>query len=209
MPKYVYLFKEGNKDMKDLLGGKGANLAEMTSLNMPVPSGFTITSKACLNFYEEKENLNEEIIKEIFENLKNQLDEPNLSELKSKTVHLGVFTEPYLSYMMAGRKTIESRFSKNKIAPYEKLTKEDVVFIKKSGGGIVGYFTIEKVLFFDLLKTPIDDIKDKYASRLCVDEAFWTSKKDSNYATLIMIDKVYPLTSFRIHKKGMQTWIRL
>jgi len=69
MPKYVYLFKEGNKDMLDLLGGKGANLAEMTSLNMPVPSGFTITSKACLNFYEEKENLNEEIIKEIFENL--------------------------------------------------------------------------------------------------------------------------------------------
>ena len=47
MPKYVYDFAEGNKDMKDLLGGKGANLAEMTNLGLPVPPGFTITTEAC------------------------------------------------------------------------------------------------------------------------------------------------------------------
>ena len=50
MTKYVYDFSEGNKDMKDLLGGKGANLAEMTNMGLPVPPGFTITTEACLAY---------------------------------------------------------------------------------------------------------------------------------------------------------------
>ena len=54
MPKYVYLFEEGNKDLRDLLGGKGAGLAEMTRLGLPVPPGFTITTRAC-NFYSRNE----------------------------------------------------------------------------------------------------------------------------------------------------------
>lgn len=53
--KYVYLFSEGNKDMKELLGGKGANLAEMTSIGLPVPRGFTVTTEACNKYYEDKE----------------------------------------------------------------------------------------------------------------------------------------------------------
>lgn len=154
-------------------------------------------------------NTNTHYYEEIFENLKKQLDEKTLVKLENKTIHLGVFAEPYLSYMMSGHKTIESRFSKNKIAPYEKMNEEDIVFIKKSGGDIIGYFTIEKVLFFDLQHTPIEKIKEKYASALCVDEDFWASKKDSNYATLIFIDKIFPLTEFHINKKGMQTWIVL
>ena len=53
--KYVYLFSEGNKDMRELLGGKGANLAEMTSIGLPVPRGFTVTTEACNKYYEDKE----------------------------------------------------------------------------------------------------------------------------------------------------------
>ena len=49
--KYVYLFKEGNANMRELLGGKGANLAEMTNLGMPVPQGFTVTTEACTRYY--------------------------------------------------------------------------------------------------------------------------------------------------------------
>jgi len=69
MPKFVYQFSEGNKDMKNLLGGKGANLAEMTSLGLPVPRGFTITTEACTNYYESNEVLSEEIKEEILSNL--------------------------------------------------------------------------------------------------------------------------------------------
>ena len=65
--KYVYLFKEGNKDMKELLGGKGANLAEMTSLGLPVPQGFTITTEACNQYYAKGKVLDEEVKKQIFE----------------------------------------------------------------------------------------------------------------------------------------------
>ncbi len=59
--KWVYLFKEGNADMRELLGGKGANLAEMTSLGLPVPQGFTITTEACTQYYEDGRQINEEI----------------------------------------------------------------------------------------------------------------------------------------------------
>ncbi len=59
--KWVYLFSEGNADMRELLGGKGANLAEMTSLGLPVPQGFTITTEACTQYYEDEREINDEI----------------------------------------------------------------------------------------------------------------------------------------------------
>ena len=65
--KFVYLFSEGNGKMKELLGGKGANLAEMTSLGMPVPQGFTITTEACTQYYEDGEKINDEIQAQIME----------------------------------------------------------------------------------------------------------------------------------------------
>ena len=65
--QYVYLFSEGSKDMRNLLGGKGANLAEMTNLGMPVPQGFTITTEACIKFYDDGEKINDEILAEIDE----------------------------------------------------------------------------------------------------------------------------------------------
>ena len=67
MHKYVYLFKEGNGSMRELLGGKGANLAEMTNLGMPVPQGFTITTEACTQYYEDGEKINDDIQAQIME----------------------------------------------------------------------------------------------------------------------------------------------
>lgn len=67
MNKYVYLFSEGNKDMRDLLGGKGANLAEMTNIGLPVPRGFTITTEACNKYYSDGNKISEEVVNQIFE----------------------------------------------------------------------------------------------------------------------------------------------
>ena len=69
MEKYVYLFQEGNKDMKNLLGGKGANLAEMTNIGMPVPSGFTVTTEACNKYYKDGKELSSAVIDQIKEAL--------------------------------------------------------------------------------------------------------------------------------------------
>ena len=68
--KYVYLFKEGNANMRELLGGKGANLAEMTNLGLPIPQGFTVTTEACTEYYNDGKKINEEIQEQIFASLK-------------------------------------------------------------------------------------------------------------------------------------------
>ena len=70
MHKYVYLFSEGNGNMRELLGGKGANLAEMTNLGMPVPQGFTISTEACTRYYEDGEKIAQDIEDQIYEYLK-------------------------------------------------------------------------------------------------------------------------------------------
>ena len=67
--KYVYMFSEGNANMRELLGGKGANLAEMTAIGLPVPQGFTITTEACTQYYEDGRQINDEIMAEIMKNV--------------------------------------------------------------------------------------------------------------------------------------------
>ena len=67
MTKYVYLFTEGNGNMRELLGGKGANLAEMTNIGLPVPQGFTISTEACTKYYEDGRQINDEIMAQVME----------------------------------------------------------------------------------------------------------------------------------------------
>lgn len=148
-----------------------------------------------------------DIFKEIMENVSSVLPKEKWEQMKEKQFHLGIFTEPYLSYMLEGKKTIESRFSKNRIAPYQQISKDDIVFIKKSGGDVVGYFTIKKIEFYDLERIPIAQIKKRYQKELCVSDSFWKLKAHSHYATLIFIDELSLLKPFSIHKKGMQTWL--
>ncbi|MDK2877932.1 MAG: pyruvate, orthophosphate dikinase [Thermoanaerobacteraceae bacterium] len=78
--KFVYSFKEGKADMRSLLGGKGANLAEMVHIGLPVPMGFTVTTEACLNYYEEGEKISDEILEQIFKAL-DELEKENGKKL--------------------------------------------------------------------------------------------------------------------------------
>ena len=94
MTKFVYSFSEGNKDMRDLLGGKGANLAEMTNIGLPVPRGFTVTTEACNKYYEDGEKISSEVEKEIFS---------KLEELESITgKKLGDLKNPLLVSVRSG-----------------------------------------------------------------------------------------------------------
>ena len=70
--KWVYMFTEGNATMRNLLGGKGANLAEMTGLGLPVPQGFTVTTEACTQYYEDGRQINDEIMSQIMEAMTKQ-----------------------------------------------------------------------------------------------------------------------------------------
>lgn len=146
---------------------------------------------------------------EILSNLELQLSKEKYEQIKVKTIHLGVFSEPCLTYMLEGKKTIESRISRKRQAPYQKISPDDVVVVKKSGGGIVAYFTIKEIQFIDLNEVDIHEIKNKYNNGLCVSDAFWEAKKDSSYATLMFLDKLVQLEPFKINKCGMQTWVVL
>ncbi len=94
MTKYVYLFQEGNANMRELLGGKGANLAEMANLGLPVPNGFTITTEACTAYYKDGKEISEEIKTQIFEALK------KLEELQGKK--FGDTSDPLLVSVRSG-----------------------------------------------------------------------------------------------------------
>ncbi len=94
MSKYVYLFSEGNKEMKNLLGGKGANLAEMTNIGLPVPSGFIVTTEACTKYYEDGEKIDQAIEAEIHTKVK------ELEELTGKK--LGDKKNPLLVSVRSG-----------------------------------------------------------------------------------------------------------
>ncbi len=92
--KYVYLFKEGNANMRELLGGKGANLAEMTNLGLPIPQGFTVTTEACTEYYNDGKKINEEIQNQIFAALK------TLEEIQGKK--FGDNNDPLLVSVRSG-----------------------------------------------------------------------------------------------------------
>src|SRR5699024_256116 len=97
MKKYVYLFNEGNSSMRNLLGGKGANLAEMSNLGLPVPEGFVISTKACHDYYEHNKELTDQMKEEIIASLAiiekesgksfGQPDNPLLVSVRSGAVH--------------------------------------------------------------------------------------------------------------------------
>jgi len=94
MTKYVYAFREGNADMRNLLGGKGANLAEMTNLGLPIPQGFTVTTEACTDYYNNGKKISEEIQNQIFESLK------DLEEIQGKK--FGDTSDPLLVSVRSG-----------------------------------------------------------------------------------------------------------
>ena len=92
--KYVYMFSEGNKSMKNTLGGKGANLAEMTNIGLPVPQGFTVTTDACIKYYDDNEIVSDDVVLQIEEKIK------ELEELSGKK--LGDYDNPLLVSVRSG-----------------------------------------------------------------------------------------------------------
>jgi hypothetical protein len=128
--------------------------------------------------------------------------------IQDYNVHLGVFIEPYLTYILDGKKTWESRFSINKTAPFGKVFPNDLLLIKKSGGPIVAIAIIQKVLSFRLDQATYKKIKKDYSELLCIhDPSFWEMKSTASYCSIMRLDKLIKIKPCDFVKKDRRGWI--
>jgi hypothetical protein len=124
-----------------------------------------------------------------------------------KSLHLAVFVEPFLSLLMAGKKTVESRFSQNGCAPFDEVSPGDVVLIKRAGDGIVAIAHVSCVHHL----TRQGDwtvIRAQYQQQLCAtDDAFWTDISEADYASLIWFDRLTAIQSIECEKRDRRGWV--
>jgi len=123
--------------------------------------------------------------------------------------HLAVCNEPFMSLILNCEKKFESRFSINKISPYLKVAKGDIVILKISGGLVTGAFVAGEVKFFHIdNKDTLHEIETLYGQLICssYDALFWDKRQKSKYATLIEVKKVIKLQPFKTHKKDRTAW---
>ena len=124
-------------------------------------------------------------------------------------IHVAVFAEPFLTLVLSGRKTIESRFSRNRCAPYGEVHEGDVILLKQVAGPICGIALARRIWSYDLKTEPIGRIKERFGMRICADDAFWTSRTDALYATLIELDATVPIAPARCDKRDRRGWVSL
>jgi len=124
-------------------------------------------------------------------------------------IHLAVFVEPYLTFLLEGKKTIESRFSVNKHAPFEQVQEGDIIVLKKSSGPVCGVCRVAHVWFYRVDSNTWPEIH-RYAEKLCMDGSeFWEKKKAASFATLMQVEHVQRVEEFDIDKIDPRSWVIL
>ena len=135
---------------------------------------------------------------------------PKPDDASSYGLHLAVFVEPYLEWVLHGRKTIESRFSMRRVAPYRVVSPGDLVVLKRSPGCIVGVCRVAQVQLFELNASTKEEIRTRYSVPLCAEnEAFWEIRSRFRYATLMHLTDVRRLPPFACGKQDRRGWVVL
>jgi hypothetical protein len=124
-------------------------------------------------------------------------------------IHLAIFSEPFLSKVLSGEKTIESRFSRNRCAPYGEMDDGDIILVKKVAGPICGIVLARRTWCYDLATEPIERIRARFGAGICADDAFWTSRADALYATIIELDAPTSIAPVSCDKRDRRGWVPL
>ena len=123
------------------------------------------------------------------------------------SVHLAIFVEPYLKFIFEGKKTIESRFSANRCAPYNKVNRGDLILLKKSSGPMVGICQAGTIWSYQLNENSWKQIMN-FAKAICPDNPdFWASRQKAAFATLIEIQHVRTTKPMEIEKRDRRGWV--
>lgn len=122
-------------------------------------------------------------------------------------IHIACMVEPFLGYILEGKKTIESRFSKPLIPPYRRVAIGDIVLLK--AGPIVASFRTASVEFIELNDREFNRLIKDHSAAICADEEFWEARIGKRYATLLGISDVRPLTPLKVDKQDRRGWMVL
>jgi hypothetical protein len=123
-------------------------------------------------------------------------------------VHVAVFIEPYLSAVLDGRKTMESRFGLTRQPPYDCVDDGDIILLKRSGGPVVGIAEAGTVSSYTLSPKVVRNLRDQFAESLfACDDAFWAARVEKNYATLIEIKETVEVKDVTISKRDRRGWV--
>lgn len=124
-------------------------------------------------------------------------------------VHLAIFAEPFLTLVLTGVKTTESRFSRNRCAPFGEVFDGDIILLKEVSGPICGLALAMRTKYYDLGAEPLDSIRDRYGETICADPAFWEERRDAAYATLIELGEPTSIGPLSCEKKDRRGWVAL
>jgi hypothetical protein len=126
------------------------------------------------------------------------------------TLHLAILVEPYLQFILEGKKTVESRFSTRRFAPYNRVEKGDVVLLKQSSGPIVGVCQVSYAWFYELDPESWRTIKKDFAVAICAqDPNFWEQRESASFATLMRIENVKSISPIKFIKRDRRGWVIL
>jgi ASC-1-like (ASCH) protein len=135
--------------------------------------------------------------------------EPFTEGTTSSSLHLAVLVEPYLSFILNGSKTVESRFSVNRIPPHGRVQPGDSILLKGAGRPIVGICRAEYVWDYILDTDSWEEIRTRFSTPIRAQDGFWESRRDARFATLIKIADLRRLPATPIGKRDRRGWVVL
>lgn len=131
-----------------------------------------------------------------------------LTARPGSALHVAVFHEPFLTWVLEGRKRVESRFSQNQVAPFGSIEPGDVVLLKRVSGPLVGICHVNAAWSYRLDPNTWSFIRERFSELLCAEEdEFWIQRKDARFATLISIDAVRSLPDISYPKSDRRGWV--
>lgn len=124
-------------------------------------------------------------------------------------MHVAIFSEPYLSLVLSGAKTVESRFSRNRCAPFGEVASGDIILIKQVAGPIRGVVLARQAWSYKLTSQPLGRLRQRFGDGIKADDAFWEAQADAEYATLIELEFPAAIEPIAIEKRDRRGWVAL
>ena len=130
-------------------------------------------------------------------------------DLEENDIHLAIMAEPFYQALINGTKTIESRFTRNRCAPFNTVAEGDIIMFKKVCEPITALSKVKDAWYYDLRETPLDSIEERYADEIAADDEFWHKRSDAVYASLILLTETIEIQPIECYKRDRRGWISM